>query len=903
MDQRGVGHDGKQPPRTLLSPHFCWSQAACRGRKELGAPHSGCCPGSPIRVKGRCPVSFIARLKGLLRSRRLDRELEEELRSHLEMRTADNLAAGMSPENARYEAQRRFGNTTLLKEDTRAVDIIGWLDECARDFRYALRVLQRSPGFTAVAILTLALGIGANTAVFSVINSVLLGPLPYHVPGGLVMVWESNSQHPNPHNTVSPPNFFDWQSRSTVFSSMAYIADVRNNLTGNGEPEEVVVQAVSANFFSLLGVNPILGPGFTTENGKAGHDNVVILDYGLWKERFAGDPAIVGKSILLNGKPQTVVGVAPQNFNWFIKDSSLTGAKPRIWSPFVFPQSFHDHKQIGRFLTVVARLKQGVTHSQAQAEMSAIAAQLEHEYPDFDGHWGVNVVPLRDQISGQLRPALLILFGAVAFVLLIACANVSSLLLARAASREREIAVRTAIGASRWRIARQLLMESLLLALVGGGIGVALAVWGTNALLAASPRNLLDLRFVSMDLHVLTFALAATLLAGLLFGFLPSYISAHSRISETLKEGGRGSSSANRRAFARSAFVVAQLGLALVLLTGSGLLIRSFVRLIGVDPGFDTGHLLTFKIALPRSKYGTDPLRMAFFQQLLARISAVPGVRSASMESFPPLTGLGAATGVHVLSQPSLALSDLPVANVGVVGPDYFATMSIPLRVGRLFNAQELAEEKHVTIINQIFADKYLHGLNPLGQKAAIYMKSFAENEIQPSEIIGVVGDVHQMGLDTAPEPTVYWPHPELVMSRMTILVRTSNDPLAIVSQARSELQHIDPELPMAGVATMDQLVADSLSRSRFTMLLLGIFAVVAVVLASVGLYGLIAYSVTRRTQELGIRIALGAQRGDCLRLVLGEGTRLTLLGVAVGVLAALAFSRLLSTLLFGISP
>ena len=847
-------------------------------------------------------MSWITRLRGMFRRERLDQDLDEELRAHLEMRAADNLAAGMSPEQARQEAQKRFGNTALLKEDTREVDIVGWLEEAARDFRHALRMLLRNPGFTVVAVLTLALGIGANTAIFSVINSVLLHPLPYHDPDNLVMVWESNSQHRNPHNTVSPPNFLDWQSRNTVFSSMAFVFDERDNLTGNGEPQEVVVQDVSASFFSLLGVDPIIGPGFTPENGQPGHANVVILSYGLWKERFAGDPAVVGKSILLNGHPETVVGVAPQNFNWFIKDGSLTGAKPQMWSPFVFPQSFHDHKQIGRFMTVVARLHPGATHSQAKTQMNAIAARLEQEYSDFNGHWGVNVVPLRQQISGDLRPALLVLFGAVAFVLLIACANVSSLLLARAASREREMAIRTAIGASRWRIARQLLMESLLLALIGGGIGVALAVWGTNALLAASPRNLLDLRFVSMDLHVLTFALAATLLAGLLFGFLPSYISAHSRISETLKEGGRGSSSANRRAFARNAFVVAQLGLALVLLTGSGLLIRSFVRLIGVDPGFDTGHLLTFKIALPRSKYGTDPLRMAFFQQLLARISAVPGVRSASMESFPPLTGLGAATGVHVLSQPSLALSDLPVANVGVVGPDYFATMSIPLRVGRLFNAQELAEEKHVTIINQAFADKYLHGVNPLGQKAAIYMKSFAENEIQPSEIIGVVGDVHQIGLDTSPEPTVYWPHPELVMSGMTILVRTSNDPLAMVSAVRNELQQIDPELPMAAVAPMDQLLADSLSRSRFTMLLLGIFAAVALVLAAVGIYGLIAYSVTQRTQELGIRIALGAQRRDVLRLVLGQGTRLTLLGVTVGVLAGLGFARLLSTLLFGVS-
>ncbi len=649
-------------------------------------------------------------------------------------------------------------------------------------------------------------------------------------------------------------------------------------------------------------MNPIIGPGFTAENGLAGHDNVVVLSYGFWKERFAGDSAVIGKSILLDGKAQTITGVAPENFSWFIKDGSFTGAKPQMWTPFVFPASFSDRKDIGRFLSVVARLKPGATVPQAQSQMNTIAARIAEEYPDFNGYWGANVVPVRDQISGDLRPALLILFGAVAFVLLISCANVSSLLLARAAAREREIAVRTALGASPWRIARQLLTESVLLALIGGAIGMALAVWGTNLLLAASPENLLDLRSIPIDWRVLAFAGGATLLAGLLFGVLPSYISAHSGISETLKEGGRGSSAGKRRQIARGAFVVAQMCLALVLLAGSGLLIRSFVRLVGVDPGFDASHLLTFKVSLPSSKYGNDKAILTFFQQLLGRVSHLPGVRSVSMNSFPPFSGLGSATGVHVLSQPERSLMDLPVAAVRVIGADYFPTMQIPLHAGRTFNEQELTEERHVVIINQAFADQYLKGVNPLGQKAVIYMKSLEESKNKPSEIIGVVGDVRQMGLDTPAEPTVYWPHPELVLSELTIVVRTANEPLALVSAVRNELQQMDPEQPMAAVSTMDQLLAGTLSRSRFTMLVLGVFAMLALLLACVGIYGVIAYSVTQRTQEFGIRMALGANRRDVFRLVLGQGTRLTLLGIGLGIVAALVVTRLMATLLYGVS-
>jgi putative ABC transport system permease protein len=845
---------------------------------------------------------LLFRLRALFRRGAMEAEMDEELRSHFENQVAKHVASGRTPEEAVRRARLEFGGYEQLKEECRDARGVRVIEMLVQDVRYALRMLRNSPGFAVVAILTLALGIGANTAIFSVIDSVLLRPLPYDDPGGLVMVWENDSQHPNPHNTVSPPDFLDWQSRNNVFAGMAAIADQQDTLTGNGLPEEVVVQNVTANFFSVLGVNPILGSGFTAENGQEGHQSVVILSFGFWKERFAGDPTIVGKTVVLNGHPQAIVGVAPQDFTWFIKDGSLTGAKPQIWEPFVFPQVFYERKNVGRFLTVVARLKRGATVPQAQSQMTAIAAHIAEEYPDFNGYWGANVLSVRDQISGDLRPALLILFGAVAFVLLIACANVSSLLLARAAGREREIAVRTAIGASRWRISSQLLTESVLLALIGGAIGVGLAVWGTNVLLAASPENLLDLRSISIDWRVLSFASGTTLLAGFLFGILPSYISAHSGISETLKEGGRGSSAGKRRRFARSAFVVAQMCLALVLLAGSGLLIRSFIRLVGVDPGFDASHLLTFKVSLPSSKYGKDPACLAFFRQLLGRISALPGVRSVSMNDFPPFSGLGSATGVHVLSQPERSLMDLPVAAVRVVGADYFPTMQIPLRSGRTFNEQELTEERHVVIVNQAFADQYLKGVNPLGQKAVIYMKSLEESKNIPSEIIGVVGDVRQMGLDTPAEPTVYWPHPELVVSEMTVIVRTENDPLALVSAVRNELRQMDPEQPMAAISTMDELLARSLSRSRFTMLALGVFAALALVLACVGIYGVIAYSVTQRTQEFGIRMALGANRRDVLALVLGQGTRLTLLGITLGVMAALVVTRLMATLLYGVS-
>jgi putative ABC transport system permease protein len=841
------------------------------------------------------------RLRSIFRREDVERELEEEMQYHLDRKIEQGIATGLDPAQARRAAVRAMEGIEQQKEACRDQRKVNWLEDFVQDVRFAVRTLRRNPGFTVIALLTLALGIGANAAIFSVIDGVLLRPLPYGTPSQLVMVWEWNTQHDNRHNTVSPPNFLDWQKENHVFSEMAYLADTRTNLTGDGEPEQIVALNTSANFFSTLGVRPMIGPGFLPENGQEGKNNVVVLSYGLWKRRYAADPAIVGKTIRLSGKPQVVTGVMSEDFKFFIKDGTLTGEKPQIFTPWVFPREYEQLGRIGRFLSVVARLKPGVSASQAQTEIAGIAARLAREYPDFDGNWSANVVPIREQLTGEIRPALLILLGAVGFVLLIACANVSSLLLARAANRERELGIRTAMGASRWRMARQLLTESLLLAVVGGALGVITAIWSTNLLLVASPTNLLELTHIETNWDVVAFSCGMAILAGVLFGFLPSYVAARGAIADTLKEGGRNSSAGRNRSMLRSGFVVAQIGMALVLLTGSGLLIRSFAVLLDVQPGFDPKNVLTFTVALPNSKYGQDSACLAFFRDLLSRLAKIPGVTSVSMDSFPPMSGLGAATDIKILSKPPVAKADLPGAAVRVVGPDYFRTLGIPLRAGREFDARELSEMRHVAMVNQAFVDQYMSGMNPLGQKIVIYMKSLTDAD-QTSEIIGVVGNVRLMGLDAPAQPVVYWPHPELVYSKMGLLVRTSGDPKSVVSAARDAIRGIDPDEPMANIATMEEVVSASYARSRFTMIVLGMFAALALVLAAVGIYGVIAYSVAQRTAEIGIRVAMGAQRADVLRLILGQGSRLILTGAALGVVCALALTRLLRGMLFQVS-
>ena len=840
-------------------------------------------------------------LRGLFRPAETEREMEEELRAHIQERAEDLERSGLSKSQAERQARIEFGGYQRFKEECREAERSRLMENVVQDARYGLRMLRKNPGFAVVAVATLALGIGANTAIFSVVNSLLLEPLPYKDSSRIVAVFERNPHHPNMHNTVSPANFLDWEAQNHVFAGMACLGDRRVNLTGSGVPEQVVMEYASPNFFDLLGVKPALGHGFTAANGQTGNDNVAVLSYGLWRDRFGSDASIVGRSIQLDGKSATVIGVAPRDFDLFIAEGALTNAHAQLWVPLAFPPESHDRTKVGRFLTVVARLKEGATLGQAKAEMDVIAAGLAAKYPYYNGRWGATVVPIREEISGPIRPALLVLSGAVAFVLLIACANVSSLLLSRATARRREMALRATLGASRWRIARQLLTESVLLAAAGGGLGIFLAVWGTNALLRASPQNLLELDHVSPSGAMLAFTAVVTLAAAILFGFLPSYGMAHTGIAEGLQESGRGASASRRSSAIRSVFVVSEIALALVLLAGSGLLVRSFVRLIGVSPGFNPQGVLTFKVSLPATKYKTDASCIAFYSGFLEKIRQIPGVVSVSDENLPPFSGfalLGVATDVTLPGQEAVPQAQRPGAAVRVVGTDYLRTIGIPLLDGREFLPSELAEERHVVMVNETFVRNYFPGTNPLGQKITIDMK----DTNVPSEIVGVIGDVHGAELSAEPWPTVYWPYPELTYSAMTILVKTKVAPLSIVPTVRHILTGIDKDEPIANVATMDQLIAKSVARQRFMMFLLALFASVAAALASIGIYGVVSYVVAQRTNEIGVRIALGAQKWSLLRMVLGQGAKMALLGVGIGTAAGLLLTRFMTSLLYEVS-
>ena len=762
-----------------------------------------------------------------------------------------------------------------------------------QDLRFGARMLLKQPGFTLVAVLTLALGIGANTAIFSVVHAVLLEALPYHDADRLVMVWERSQR--GVQNVINLGNFFDWKTQSTSFADMAAFADYRTNLTGDGEPVEVPAQICTDNLFNVLGVQPVLGRTFTPDDGKQGAPNVVVLSYGLWQRRFGGDAAVIGRKIILNNSENTVIGVLPVDFKWHITGNSLTNQPAELWAPWTITEQMKQRR--GRFASAVARLKPGVSLTQARADLDTLQARLIEQYKEFNTGWGLTVTPLREQFAGELRPALRVLLGAVGFVLLIACANVANLLLARAAARRKEIAVRAALGASRFSIVRQLLIESLLLALLSGAAGLLLAWWGVEMLVRFSPPELGALQSTGLNAPVLGFTGLVALLTGVIFGLLPALEASNINLGETLKEAGRALGGAARSQRLRSGLVVAEVALALVLLIGAGLLLRSFQHLQAAGTGFNAENVLTLRVSLPGRRYSEDPKIINFFTQAAAQMQALPGVESAGAINFLPFAGPGAGTKFEVAGKPKALPGQDQVTGVCVADQHFFRALQIPLKRGRMFTEQEVKEMRHVVVVNEALVKKYFPNEEALGQSITISMK----DENVPSEIIGVVADVKHAQLDQEATPMSYWPIAELPYNAMTFVLRTRGEPLALAAAARNVIHTLDAQQPVADVRALESLLGKSIARQRFSMLLLAVFAALALTLAAIGIYGVMSYSVAQRTHELGIRAALGATATDITRLVLGQGMRLALLGVGAGLLAALGLTRLLRTLVFGV--